>query len=257
MKPVYFISDIHLGAPTLSQDFETKRRKEVLKFLDVVVGNGSRLIVVGDLFDFWFEYRYVVPKDYFWLYVKLKEMVDGGIAVDYVAGNHDFFLGEFFEKSIGLRVHQEGFSENINGKRFLIIHGDGLAQKDSGYRMLKKILRNNHSRTFIRWIHPDVGFYFAKAFSKKSREYTSSKDFGEADGMLMFAERKISEGYDFVIMGHNHVPRCEYFPRIPAPPAGHPNGKGVYVNLGDWLKNFTYGIFDGDTVKLMNWEVEA
>lgn len=252
MKPVYFISDIHLGAPALSKDFETKRRKEVLRFLDEVVGNGSRLIVVGDLFDFWYEYKYVIPKNYFWLYAKLKEVVESGIPVDYVAGNHDFFLGEFFSESIGARVYQDGFSEEINGKKFLIIHGDGLAKKDSGYRMLKGILRNGFVRTLIRWVHPDIGFFLAKAFSKKSREYTSNKDFGETDDMMSFAEKKIGEGYDFVVMGHNHVPRCEKFSR-----AGSSIGTGVYINLGDWLKNFTYGIFDGDTMRLMNWEMEA
>ncbi len=245
MKPVYFISDIHLGAPTLSSDFEAKRKKEILKFLDTVVGDGSRLTIVGDLFDFWYEYKYVVPKNYFWLYAKLKEMVENGITVDYVAGNHDFFQGEFFSNAIGLKVYQDGFSEEINGKKFLIIHGDGLARNDSGYRMLKRFLRKRFVRTLIRLIHPDVGFYLAKVFSKKSREYTSSKDFGETDDMMLFAEKKISEGYDFVVMGHNHVPKCEQF------------GKGVYINLGDWLKNFTYGVFDGGSMKLMNWEIEA
>ena len=142
-KLIYFISDVHLGAPTLLQGFETKRRKEMLKFLDGVVLNGSRLVIVGDLFDFWYEYKYVVPKNFFWLYAKLKEMVDNRITVDYVAGNHDFFLGQFFSESIGVRVYQDGFSEEINGKRFLVIHGDGLAEKDSGYRMLKRILRQN------------------------------------------------------------------------------------------------------------------
>jgi UDP-2,3-diacylglucosamine hydrolase len=244
LKPVYFISDIHLGAPSLTKDFETKRRIELLKFFDIVAKNGSRLIIVGDLFDFWYEYKYVVPKNYFWLYAKFKEMIDKGVAMDYIAGNHDFFLGEFFSKSIGLKVYQDGFSENINGKKFLFIHGDGLAVKDSGYRMLKRILRIGFTRSIIRWIHPDVGFSLAKAFSKKSREYTSNKDFGETDGMTLFAKEKLKDGYDFVVMGHNHVPKFEHL------------GKGVYVNLGDWLQNFTYGVFDGDAIRLMNWEFE-
>ncbi len=245
MKPVYFISDVHLGAPTLTQDFETIRKKELLKFLDSVVETGSRLIIVGDLFDFWYEYKHVVPKNYFWLYAKLKEVVEKGVAVDYVAGNHDFFPGEFFSKAIGIKVYQDGFGEDINGKKFLILHGDGLARRDYGYRMLKRILRNNFVKTLIRWIHPDVGFDLARMFSKKSREYTSSKDFGEADDMMLFAEEKIHAGYDFVVMGHNHVPKCKQFE------------KGVYINLGDWLKNFTYGVFDGATMRLMNWEIKT
>ncbi len=245
MKPVYFISDIHLGAPALSEEFETKRRKELLKFLDEVGRNAGRLTIVGDLFDFWYEYKYVIPKNYFWLYARLKELVDGGIRVDYIAGNHDFFLGEFFSASLGLKVYQDGFSEEMNGKRLLVIHGDGLAVKDAGYRLLKRVLRKGLTRSLIRWIHPDLGFHLARVFSKKSREYTSNKDFGESDGMMTFARKKIDEGYDFVIMGHNHMPRCEHL------------GKGVYINLGDWLKNFTYGIFDGKTIELMNWGIES
>ncbi len=154
-KSVYFISDIHLGAPSLAADFEARRRCEPLKFLEIVAQCASRLVIVGDLFDFWYEYKSVVPKDYFWLYAKLKEVVDKGIAVDYVAGNHDFFLGEFFSKSIGLKVYQDGFSENIERKKFLIIHGDGLAVKDSGYRLLKRVLRSRFTRSVIRWIYPD------------------------------------------------------------------------------------------------------
>ncbi len=244
MKSVYFISDIHLGAPSLTQEFEVKRRRELLDIFEIIANTGSRLIIVGDLFDFWYEYKFVVPKDYFWLYAKFKDMIAKGVAMDYVAGNHDFFLGEFFSKSVGVKVYQDGFSENINGKKFLIVHGDGLAVKDFGYKLLKKILRIRFTRSVIRWIHPDVGFSLAKAFSKKSREYTTNRDFGEMDGMILFAKEKLEDGYDFVVMGHNHVPKLEHF------------GKGVYINLGDWLNNFTYGVFDGEAMQLMKWEFE-
>lgn len=241
-KPIYFVSDIHLGAPSFSFDFEEKRKTELLKFFDTIAKSGSRLVIVGDLFDFWYEYNYVIPKNYFWLYARLKEMIDLGVIVDYIAGNHDFYLGQFFSHSLGLRVYQDGFSEEIGNKKFLIVHGDGLALRDTGYRVLKRILRNGFVQSLIRWVHPDVGFSMARAFSKKSREYTTSKDFGETDGMLQFAERKLKDGYDFVIMGHNHVPRFERF------------GNGAYINLGDWISNFTYGIFDGTEMQLLKWK---
>ncbi len=244
MKPVYFISDIHLGAPSLKPEFEEKRKTALLKFMDMVEKNGSRMIIVGDLFDFWYEYKSVVPKAFFWLYAKLACMVENGVPIDYIAGNHDFYLGEFFSKYLGLRIYQDGFSEKIGGKNFLVIHGDGLALRDSGYRMLKKILRGRLVRSLIKWIHPDIGFSLARLFSKKSREYTTSKDFGETDGMLLFAENKVKEGYDVVVMGHNHVPKFERF------------GNGIYVNLGDWLGNFTYGIFDGNEMQLLRWKFE-
>ena len=245
MKPVYFVSDVHLGAPSLSLDFEEKRKRELLRFFSKVEETGSRMIIVGDLFDFWYEYKHVVPKKFFWIYAKLKEMTDRGIPIDYIAGNHDFYQGEFFTQSVGLIIHQDGFSEEIGGKKFLVIHGDGLALKDTGYRILKRILRNSFTQKMIRWVHPDVGFSMARAFSRKSREYTTSKDFGETDGMRQFAEKKLNEGYDYVIMGHNHVPKCERF-------AG-----GIYINLGDWLANFTYGVYDGNEVQLLKWELET
>ncbi len=244
MSLIYFISDIHLGAPSLEASFEETRKNELLKFLGTVGANGSRLVIVGDLFDFWYEYKHVVPKNFFWLYSSLRQLVERGVAVDYVAGNHDFYLGEFFSKSVGLTVHQDGFTEEIGGKKFLVIHGDGLALRDGGYRMLKRILRNGTVQSLIRLTHPDLVFSMARAFSKKSREYTTSKDFGETDGMMMFAERKLKEGYDIVVMGHNHVPKFERL------------GGGVYVNLGDWLRNFTYGIFDGSEMQLLKWEFD-
>ena len=243
-KPAYFVSDIHLGAPSLTAEFELTRRSEILRFLNEVMTNGSRLIIVGDLFDFWYEYNSVIPKEYFWLYAKFKEMIEKGVTIDYVAGNHDFFLGTFFSDSLGLKVYQDGFSEKFDGKKMLVIHGDGLAEKDSGYRMLKKILRNGLVRWAIRWIHPDLGFPLARAFSKKSREYTSTKDYGESDGMTDYARGKIEDGYEYVVMGHNHSPKLQKFE------------KGVYVNLGDWLRHFTYAVFDGHELRLFKWKFE-
>ena len=119
----------------------------------------------------------------------------------------------------------------IEGKKFYIHHGDGLAYNDTGYRILKKILRNRVAQFLYKWIHPDIGLWLAKSSSSKSRDYTSQKDYSEKDGLKDEAFKKISEGFDFVIMGHRHRP---FFQK---------DEKGVYVNLGDWMKTFSYGVF--------------
>lgn len=242
MRPVFFISDVHLGAPNINAQKDGERRLKLQRFLEKVAAEGSRLIIVGDLFDFWYEYKFVIPKEHYWIYPLISNLTSLGIKVDYVAGNHDFHLGDFFSQTLGVNIHPEGFSERIGEKSFLIIHGDGLAVKDGGYRILKRILRSRIAVWLMRWIHPDIGFEIAKVFSKKSREYTSSKNFGEENGMRIFAEEKISDGFDYVIMGHHHVPEIT------------PIGNGYYVNLGDWIENFTYGYFDGDKMKLLKWD---
>jgi UDP-2,3-diacylglucosamine hydrolase len=242
MKPVFFISDVHLGAPNINTAKDIERRLKLQRFFEKVASEGSRLVIVGDLFDFWFEYKFVIPREHYWIYPLLSHLTSSGVKVDYVAGNHDFHIGDFFSSTLGVNVHRDGFSERIGEKNFMIIHGDGLAVKDAGYRILKKILRNPITLWLMRWIHPDIGFEIAKAFSKKSREYTSNKDFGEEDGMRIFAEKKISEGFDYVVMGHHHVPEIIHIKN------------GFYVNLGDWIENFTYGYFDGSSMKLLKWE---
>jgi UDP-2,3-diacylglucosamine hydrolase len=236
----YFVSDAHLGVDR--REIEREKERELIKFLEMVETDGNRLFILGDLFDFWFEYRTVIPKGYHRLLAKLSDVVEKGIEVNYLAGNHDFWLGSFFREEVGMHVFPDPFGVTIGSARFFFHHGDGLADNDLGYRILKKILRNRFNVWLYSWLHPDLGVQVARFSSRKSRNYTSQKDYGEKDGMRAFASQKIAEGYHYVVMGHNHRPVCESI------------GDGTYVNLGDWMFHYTYGVFDNDRFELLEWK---
>ncbi|HLF19996.1 MAG TPA: UDP-2,3-diacylglucosamine diphosphatase [Bacteroidota bacterium] len=234
----YFFSDAHLGLGPKKEDQEKERR--VIDFLSLVEKDGKRLFIVGDLFDYWFEYTSVVPKGYFRLFTKLSQLTERGIEVSFIAGNHDFWLKGYFEDELGVKVFLGPIEREINGKRFLIHHGDGLLKNDTGYRILKTVLRNRVSIFLFSLIHPDIAGAVARWSSRKSRSHTSKRPIEEGD-MIDFAEEKIRDGFDAVIMGHNHMPQYRKV------------GKGIYVNLGDWIIENTYAVFDGKEVELKRW----
>lgn len=228
IPPLYFISDAHLGAG----DAAAERRKLtlLLTLLADVLRERADLYIVGDLFDFWYEYRSVVPRGYHRLYQALEDLRRAGCGVTYLAGNHDFAIGDFFSRDLDVTVLRDDLGFTAQNQRFYLFHGDGLAVRDGGYRLLKRVLRSPLSQRLYRVLHPDLGYAIARRFSHGSRDYTSGRDYGETDGMRIEAERRISSGIDIVIMGHRHVPCREVI------------GSGVYVNLGDWLSHFTYAI---------------
>ena len=233
MEEYYFISDLHLGFGSKQND----REKEdiFLKFLDEIKETATEIFIVGDLFDVWIEYRQVVPKGHYRLLSKISELTDKGININYFAGNHDFWRGKYFYDEFGIIMIDNPVERIIEKKRFYISHGDGLSYKDTGYRILKRILRNKLCQFLYSWIHPDIGIWLARKTSAKSRDYTDVKDYSEKDGMRDFAIEKITEGYDYVILGHRHRPSIEKYKN------------GHYVVLGDWIKSFSYGRFkDGD-----------
>lgn len=242
MRFIYFISDVHLGFG--SSDEEKIKEQRLLALFDEIALRGNHLYIVGDLFDFWFEYQTVLPKGYHRILTALQNLVEQGITINYLAGNHDFAIGKYFERELRISVSQNEHRVVWNKKKFYLYHGDGLAPGDGGYRIVKKILRNRLSQWCFRWIHPDIGVRIARFFSHTSRDYTSAKNYGEVDGMSVEAEKIINQGYDFVIMGHQHAPRIE---RI---------GRGTYVNLGDWIHHFTYAIFDGTDIHLRSIKEE-
>jgi len=236
----YFVSDAHLGVDR--PEVEKQKERELIKFLEMVESDGDCLFILGDLFDFWFEYRTVIPKGYHRLLAKLSYLVEKGVEVNYLAGNHDFWLGDFFHTELGIQVFPEPFAVTIDGTKFFLHHGDGLTDKDIGYKILKKILRNPLSVWLYSLLHPDIGVRLAQFSSRKSRHHTSQKNYGEVDGMKKFAATKLNEGFHYVIMGHNHQPVQQKI------------GNGTYVNLGDWISHFTYGVFDGENFKLEQWK---
>jgi len=233
------MSDAHLGVGPRAE--ERVKEDRLLRFLDAVAADGSDLFILGDLFDAWFEYRLVMPKGYHRLLTKLESLTRSGIRVHYLVGNHDCWIRDYFRDELGIVTHAGPFSTEINGRRIYMHHGDGLALNDAGYRILKKILRNPVAVWMYSWLHPDIGIRLAHSSSKTSRKYTSGKHYGEADGMTRFAGERIREGFDYVIMGHRHIPSVQTI------------GNGTYVNLGDWITHNSYAVMNGSALELKNW----
>ena len=237
MKDIYyFISDVHLGVKSV---LDTKKQESIfLDFLDEIKKDAKELIIVGDLFDCWIEYKQVVPKGFYRFFTKLDELLREGITITYLSGNHDFWFGTYFKDEFGIDIIHHPISKEIEGKKFYIHHGDGLAYKDTGYKILKKILRNKFSQFLYSLVHPDIGIWLAKKSSSSSREYTGKKNFSPKDGLQDYAVKKFDEGYDFVVIGHRHYAYT------------YKEKNGLYMNLGDWVKIFTYGEFKNGEFKL-------
>jgi UDP-2,3-diacylglucosamine hydrolase len=234
-----FISDIHLGLN--SRAAEKSKELLLVKFLNFARENCTELFIVGDLFDYWFEYKRVYQKGFFRTLTALQDLTDSGIKVHYFIGNHDFMHLNFFRDEIGAIMYDEPIDIYLNDKRFFIGHGDGMVKNDLGYNILKKILRNKILQKIYSWLHPDIGVYIASATSKTSRDYTTKKDYGEEDGLFNAAKAKIDEGFDFVIFGHLHR-RC--FLKYK---------NGTYINLGSWLDAPCYGIFRDSKFEIADW----
>jgi len=236
MGLTYFISDVHLGE--LPPEKEAQRVALFIDFLQQLENSAERIFFVGDLFDFWFEYKYVIPKKHFQTLRQLSRLHDRGIEMHYLPGNHDFWLGTFFYRELGIATYLDDWQGKIDGKKFYLFHGDGIAKKDVGYRMLRKFLRYPFNLRLFRWLHPDLGIPFARFVSGSSRQYTNQIKLNDHNDYIEFAKNKFEQGFDYVLMGHRHRP-FEY------------EQQGCkYINLGDWLENFSYGVFDGKELRI-------
>lgn len=236
----YFFSDVHLGLE--SYEKEKLKESKLIQFLNEVQFDAKEIFIVGDLFDCWIEYKEVVPKGFYKLFTKISELVDKNIIINYIAGNHDFWKGNYFQKEFGIEICHTHIEREIEGKKFFIHHGDGFAHNDTGYRILKKILRNGLSQKLYSILHPNLGIRLAKGTSATSRDHTGNKDYSKHDGMKEYALGKIKKGFDYVIMGHHHNPQVTKFEN------------GYYINLGDWIDYFTYGVFSAGKFELKNFE---
>jgi UDP-2,3-diacylglucosamine hydrolase len=241
-RKIYFFSDAHLGIGTQETDYQKEIR--IVSFLETVLKDGKELFIVGDLFDYWFEYRSVVPRGYVRLLGKLAALTDAGVNISYLTGNHDFWMKGYLQEELGIRIQSEPIERIFAGKRFYICHGDGVDPTDRGYRFLKRVFRNRLNIWMFSLLHPDLATWLARRSSSTSRKHTGQKT-REDRYLLEFASRKIDEGYDVVIMGHSHAPALELV-----------NG-GTYINLGDWIRHDTYAVFDGRSVTLREWGVSA
>lgn len=243
---IYFLSDFHLGAP----DFESSlvREKKVVGFLDSIKQDAAEIFIVGDIFDFWYEYKAVVPKGYTRLLGKLAELTDSGIKVHVFVGNHDMWMSGYFEKELNIPVYHEPKVFERNGKQFYIGHGDGLGPGDKGYKFIKKIFRSPLCQWLFGQLHPTWGIGLANYFSRKSREKTGSADqhfLGEDNEWLIIYSKEVlrQQHFDYFIFGHRHYPIDFKL-----------SDTSRYINLGDWIRTFTYASFDGTDVQLHEWK---
>lgn len=240
-KRVFFLSDVHLAIT--EDDAELIKRARLYAFLEYVKDNGDILVINGDLFDFWYEWAHVIPKYWFGVIHKLRELIEQEVMVFLITGNHDFELGSYLTGEVGIYCFEESMDLKLGKKVFFIGHGDGLAKKDRGYRFMKRIIRNRFSKFLFKiFIHPDLGMKLAKWASGSSRKLVKIDKHMWSEEYFTFAKSKFSEGYDYVVLGHLHYPQRE-----------EENGK-VYLNTGDWMTHFTYGYFDGTKLELRYWK---
>jgi UDP-2,3-diacylglucosamine hydrolase len=223
---VYFFSDVHLGEGR--PDIDEKKLAKLYSLFKLVAADGEKLFILGDLFDFWFEYKHAVPKAHLQVIFRLAALVESGVEVHYITGNHDFWLGDYLNREAGLAIHRDDLEIREQGRRIYLTHGDGLSPSDGGYRILKRILRNRINIWLYRKIPVDWGIPLARYVAAKSRSHTSGRALKFLQDYEDFARNKLSEGFDAVIIGHLHKPiKREFDP-------------GIYLNTGDFIEHFSY-----------------
>lgn len=245
-KKIYFASDQHFGAPNAEQSFP--REQKFVRWLDQVKSDADAIFLLGDLFDFWFEYKTVVPKGFVRVLGKLAEIRDSGIPIYFFVGNHDLWMADYFEKELNIPTYRDNKEFTFGTKTFLIGHGDGKGPGDKGYKRMKKVFNAPFSKWLYRWLHPDVGMKLAQYLSVKNKLISGNEDVvylgEEKEWLVLYAKKKLeTKHYDYFIFGHRHLPMIVEVGE---------NAK--YVNLGDWIGYFTYGVFDGENFELKEFK---
>lgn len=244
-KKIYFSSDFHLGVP--DYDSSLKREKLVVEWLDKVKSDAFEIFLMGDVFDFWFEYRSTVPKGFVRLLGKIAEITDSGIPVHWFIGNHDMWIFDYIPKELGVIMHKEPITRIFNNKKFYLGHGDGLGPGDHGYKLIKKLFRSKWAQWLFARFHPNFGVGMANFWSGTSRKTSAEKDrqfLGEENEWLAIHSKEIlqKEHFDYFIFGHRHLPMEIKL-----------NENSTYFNLGDWINYYTYGVFDGEKFLLKEY----
>lgn len=243
-KKIYFISDMHLGAPEYEKSL--KREQKLIRFLQSIEQDAHAVFLVGDTFDFWFEYQHVVPKYFIRFLAKLIDLKEKGIELYIFTGNHDLWLRDYLQKEVGAKIFYSKVELQLNNKALLVAHGDGLGPGDKKYKFLKKIFTNPVCQWLFRWLHPDIGIKIAQWWSRHSFTDPSIEVFKGEDKewLLQYCKRKLLEKhYDYFVMGHRHLPMEIKL-----------NDKSKYINLGDWIVNSHYAVFDGVEMQLNKFD---
>ena len=245
-KKIYFASDQHLGAPTREESYV--REQKFVRWLDIVKQDAEAIFLLGDLFDFWYEYKTVVPKGFVRVLGKIAEIRDSGIPIHFFVGNHDLWMRDYFEKELNIPVYHSQKEFIFHNKNFLIGHGDGLGPGDKGYKRMKKFFTNSFSKWLFRWLHPDLGMKLGNYLSLKNKLISGDEDVSflgeENEWLVQYARKKLTEKhYDYFLFGHRHLPMEIDLGK---------NSK--YVNTGDWITHFTYAVFDSQELTLKTFK---
>ena len=243
---IYFASDQHFGAPTF--DKSKQRERLFINWLDEIKEDATQLFLLGDLFDFWFEYKKVVPKGFVRVLGKIAELQDRGIKIHFFVGNHDLWMKDYFIKELEIKVYHQPTKFTFNQQTFLIGHGDGLGPGDKGYKFMRKIFTNPITNWFFKWFHPDLGMGLAQYLSLKNKYISGDNDLkylgdDKEDLVLFCKEMYQKEKYNYFVFGHRHLP-------LEIPIAKD----ALYINTGDWVSYFTYVVFDGNKTELKNYK---
>lgn len=246
IKKTYFASDFHLGAS--AKETSSVRERRIVRWLEMIKKDAAAIYLVGDVFDFWFEYKTVVPKGYIRLLGKLAELRDIGIPIYFFTGNHDMWMFDYFEKELDIPTYRAPIVREINGKTFFIGHGDGLGPGDTGYKFLKKIFNHPFNKWLFARLHPNFGIGLADYWSNRSRDSQPEENYflgEENEWLIAYANRKLETiNADFFVFGHRHLP-IDYTLK---------NGKSRYINMGDWLNHYSYAVFDGNDMQVQFFE---
>ncbi len=241
-----FASDFHLGVPDHASS--RQREEKLTAWLRERAADSEEIFLVGDIFDFWFEYKKVVPKGFVRLLGTLAQICDSGIPVHIITGNHDLWMFGYLEKEIGVRIYKNPVERTLGTKTFFIGHGDGLGPGDHGYKFIKRVFAAPIFQWMFRQLHPDSGIRMAEFFSGRSRKANYAADqqfFGEEnEWLVVFCKEQIRLGKksDYFVFGHRHLPL-----EIPLSP------ESTYINLGDWISHFTYAVFDGECLEMKKY----
>ena len=246
-KKIYFASDFHLGVPDHASS--TAREKRIVKWLDAVSADAHAIYLLGDIFDFWFEYSQAIPKGFIRLQGKLAQLRDAGLAIYFFTGNHDMWMFDYFEKELGIVIYRNPQILEIGKHKMLIGHGDGLGPGDTTYKILKKFFNSRVCQWLFARIHPNLGMRMAMYWSRQSRisnTRTEEKFEGEENEFLLTYCRELESTahHDFYIFGHRHLPLDL-----------NVGEASRYINLGEWVHFDTYAEYDGQEVLLKKFLV--
>ncbi len=243
-KKIFFASDFHLGTPNEKSSWE--REKLIVKWLDEIKNDASHIFLLGDIFDFWFEYKHCIPKGFHLFQAKITELREMGIPIYFFTGNHDMWMFDYFPREFSIPVLRKNQVLKIGDKSLLIGHGDGLGPGDHFYKFLKGFFANKFCQFLFEWIHPNLGMSLAKFWSSRSRLANSKNDesfHAENERLLHYCKVVLKkDSFDYFIFGHRHLPLDLKI-----------SEKSRYINLGEWVNHFTYAVFDGNKLDLKSY----